>query len=63
MTGILKSHEKLWIYSMHKRFQVRAIFATDAETNAYLERHANTGVIASVAGCIFVADLYGSIAP
>jgi hypothetical protein len=54
----LKEHEKLWLCSMGKRFQVTAIFHDDESANAYLARHKDEGVIAVVEPYVFIAHLY-----
>jgi hypothetical protein len=46
MTHTAKADEHLWVYSMGKRFRVRAITTTVDEANRYMEVHRETALIA-----------------
>lgn len=58
MLTVAKPHEHVRIRSMGKHFRIRAVADSDAEANAYCERHRDTGVIACIGELVFVADLY-----
>ncbi len=60
MTHIAKKDEKLWVYSMGKRFQITAIFTDLDESNAYMAmaNHRDESVIACFGPFIFLADRY-----
>jgi hypothetical protein len=61
MIHIAKEHEELWIFSMGKRFRVRAIADTDAEANQYMERHSETALIACFGSFNIIANQYEGI--
>jgi hypothetical protein len=63
MTHIAKPNEMVWIFSMGKRFRVRAIADTDAEANSYMERHPDTGLIACLGSLCIIANLYEGVKP
>jgi len=54
----LKNDQFLFIYSMGKRLRVTAIFHSDNDANAYLEKNRDEGVIASYGPYVLVASLY-----
>jgi hypothetical protein len=58
MIHTAKDSEQLWIYSMGKRFRVRAITDTDAEANAFMERHRESTLIACFGPFNIVANTY-----
>lgn len=58
-----KPHEQLWIYSMGKRFRVRAMFTDDLAANAYMARNRDTGAIAAFGPFVVVANLYEGVKP
>jgi len=50
--------EMLWIYSMGKRFQVRAITTTDDLSNRFMEAHPDTALIACFGPFQIIASIY-----
>jgi hypothetical protein len=50
--------EVLWIYSMGKRFQVRAITTSDELSNAFMEKHPDTALIACYGPFQIIANVY-----
>ena len=58
MIHIAKESEELWIYSMGKRFKVRAISDTDAEANSFMERHNEAALIACFGPLCVIANKY-----
>ncbi len=56
-----KESEQLWIYSMGKRFRVRAIADDVDEANKFMEGHADTGLIACFGPYNVIADLYAGV--
>lgn len=54
----LHKDETLTIRSMGRSLRVTAIFADDAEANAYMARHADEGVIAVISGFVFLANVH-----
>lgn len=58
MMHVAKTDEHLWIYSMGKRFRVRAIADSDAQVNAYMEQHEETALIACFGPFNIVANKY-----
>lgn len=54
----LREHERLYVRSMGKEFRVTAVFTSDDDMNGYLTKHRDEGVIASVGGVSFAANLY-----
>jgi hypothetical protein len=58
MTHIAKENEVLWMHSMGKRFRVRAISDNDDESNAFMERNSDTGLIACFGPFNVIANLY-----
>ena len=50
--------ETLWIYSMGKRFQVRAITTTVDSANAFMDKHPETALIASYGPFHIIANMY-----
>jgi hypothetical protein len=50
--------ERFIVSSMGKRFYIRAIATTDDEANRYCETHPDTGVIATFAPFVFIANIY-----
>jgi hypothetical protein len=55
------TEEKLYIYSMKKRFEVLGIFDNNDEANKYMENHDRAAVIAVVGNLVFLADKYAAI--
>lgn len=51
--------EELWIYSMGKRFQVRAITTTTEEANSFMEHNADTALIACFGPFNVIAEKNG----
>jgi len=58
---VARDGEVLWLYSMGKRFQVTAIFTTDAEANAHMEKHDSQAVIAAFGPFIVLANKYEGV--
>ena len=56
-----KDGEILWLYSMGKRFQIRAIFTDDDSSNAYMARHDETALIAEFGPFRIVANKYAGV--
>ncbi len=54
----MKPDQILQIFSMGKRLRVTAIFHSDAEANAYMEKHQDEGVIAAFDPYVFLANVY-----
>lgn len=54
----MKPEQILHIYSMGKRLRVTAIFHSDAEANAHMERHPDEGVIAAFDPYVFLANIH-----
>lgn len=56
----MKMHadQLLQIFSMGKRLRVTAIFHSDAEANAYMEKHPDEGVLASFDPYVFLANMH-----
>lgn len=46
------------VRSMGKALRITALFKSDAEANAYMERNKDEGVIAEIDGVIFLANLH-----
>lgn len=61
MTHSARIHEQLWIYSMGKRFRVRAITTTDAEANSFMESHRDTALIACFGEFCVIANQYEGV--
>ena len=61
MTHTAKESEELWIYSMGKRFMVRAITDSVDEANAYMERHTDTALIACFGPFNVIANQYEGV--
>lgn len=53
-----KPDEHLWVHSMGKRFRVRAVTTSDEESNTFMERHPDTGVIACFGPFQITANFY-----
>ncbi len=53
--------EHVWVYSMGKRFRIRAIANTDAEANDYMEGHRDTALIACFGPFNIIANCYEGI--
>lgn len=58
MTHIATKSEFLWVYSMGKRFRVRAITDTIEEANQYMESHRDTALIACFGPLCIIANQY-----
>jgi hypothetical protein len=56
-----KGGEQLWIYSMGKRFLVRAITDTVDEANHFMERHDETALIACFGPFNIIANKYEGV--
>lgn len=63
MKHFARPHEQLWIYSMGKRFRVRAMFTDDLAANAFMARNRDTGAIAAFGAFVIVANLYEGVKP
>jgi hypothetical protein len=50
--------EILWIYSMGKRFRVRAITTSDEQSNTFMNSHTDTAIIACYGPFQLIANLY-----
>lgn len=50
--------ESLYLRSMGKLLRITAIFESDAEANAYMEKHRDEGLIAEFGKYRFIANLY-----
>jgi len=61
MKHIAKDHEDLWIFSMGKRFRVRAVFDSVEEANAYMETHRDTALIACFGPLNIIANTYAGV--
>lgn len=61
MIHTAKVGEELWVHSMGKRFQVRAIADTVAEANAYMERNHTTALIACFGPFNVIANQYAGV--
>lgn len=61
MTHQTSTDEQLWIFSMGKRFRVRAIATSDDEANEFMESHRDTGLIACFGPFNVIADLYAGV--
>jgi len=61
MIHTARVHEQLWVYSMGKRFRVRAITTTTEEANGYMERHRETALIACFGEFNVIANQYQGI--
>lgn len=58
MTHTAKAYELVYVFSMGKRFRVRAITTSDAEANLYMERHPETALIACFGPFYIIANQY-----
>ena len=54
----LKEDQKLYLYSMGKRLRITAIFHSDDEANAYMEKNGDEAVIAVADPYVFIANKY-----
>lgn len=61
MIHIAKTGEEVWIYSMGKRFMVRAIADTEQEANTFMERHGETALIACFGPLNIIANKYEGV--
>ena len=61
MIHIAKPHEELWVFSMGKRFMVRAISDSESEANKYMENHTDTALIACFGPFNVIANQYAGI--
>lgn len=57
----VKEGEELWLFSMNKRFQVRAITTTTKEANDYMAKHKETALIACFGPFNVIANQYAGI--
>lgn len=55
--------EELWIYSMGKRFRVRAITTTVDSANTFMEKHPDTALIACYGPFNIIANTYEGVRP
>jgi hypothetical protein len=56
-----KPDEHLWLYSMGKRFRVRAITTSDEEANSFMDTHSDTALIACFGPFNVIANCYEGI--
>jgi hypothetical protein len=56
-----KEHEDLWVYSMGKRFRVRAISDTEDEAHQFMDRHDETALIACFGPFCIIANKYEGV--
>lgn len=56
-----KDREEVWIYSMGKRFMLRAIADTVAEANTFMESHTETALIACFGPFNLIANKYEGV--
>lgn len=61
MIHTAKAGDELWIYSMGKRFQVRAITDSDTEANSFMEHHNETALIACFGPFNIIANKYEGV--
>ena len=61
MTHTAKQDEQLWVFSMGKRFRVRAITDSMDEANGFMERHNETALIACFGPFNVIANCYEGI--
>lgn len=61
MIHTAKEGEELWIFSMGKRFQVRAISDSIQEANTFMERHDETALIACFGPFNVIANKYEGV--
>lgn len=61
MTHAASKDEQLWIFSMGKRFRVRAITNTVDEANRFMERHTETALIACFGPFNVIANQYEGV--
>lgn len=54
----LSGEHILYLRSMGKLFRVTAIFTSDAEANAYMEKHREEGLIAEFKPYLYIANLH-----
>ncbi len=54
----LKAEEMLYVRSMGKLLRVTAVFRTDAEANAHMEKHRDEGLVAEFGELRLIAHLY-----
>ena len=58
MKRIMTKDDYLLIYSMGKRFRVTAIFTSENDANAYMEKHEEAALIAEHKPFLFIASKY-----
>lgn len=58
---IARENDELWIYSMGKRFRVRAIFTTADDANAFMEKHSDATLIACFGPFNVIANTYAGV--
>lgn len=61
MKHIAKESGQLWLYSMGKRFLVRAVTTTDAEANAFMESNPDSALIACFGPFNVIANTYAGV--
>jgi len=61
MTHSARSHEQLWLYSMGKRFRVRAITDSVDEANEFMGSHTDTALIACFGPFNVIANCYEGV--
>lgn len=61
MQHIAKEQDELWIYSMGKRFRVRAIFDTVDAANQFMESHPDATLIACFGPFNVIANTYAGV--
>lgn len=63
MTVHTAKNEEVWIYSMGKRFLIRAITTTEQEANSFMEKHDETALIACFGPFNIIANKYEGVQP
>jgi hypothetical protein len=58
---IAREQDQLWVFSMGKRFLVRAIFTTTEQANEYMEKHSDTALIACFGPFNVIANQYAGV--
>lgn len=61
LSHIAKPDETIWFHSMGKRFRIVAIFTTDADANAFMERHNDAALIAEFGPFRILANKYAGV--
>jgi hypothetical protein len=61
MQHIARESDQLWLYSMGKRFRVRAIFTNDDDSNAFMAKHNDAAIIACFGPFQVIANVYAGV--